>query len=390
MTHVRSRPFRLSIALCVSLGVVVTACGGTESAAARSDSPDPTSNTVGPITVSAAEVQGRKVPIVIRANGSFDADEASAVAPQAAGQVVATPVNVGASVRRGDVIVRLQPDDSELRLQEAEAALRRSEAALRQAEERNALAQANAARYLTLVETGDVSKTVADQARTEAATGAAAVATAQAEVEQQRARLALARKAVADVVVRAPFDGFVSERPVAVGEHVTPTTTIARVLKIDPVKLQLRVPGIEAARIRTGLEVVARVDAYPDRRFTGRITAVNPAIEAASRAFTVEVSVSNPDRLLKPGMFATAEIQAGSAEDATFVPAAAVLADPNTNSRRVFVLENGAARLRVVQVAEEQQGQVRIVSGVKAGEIVATSRLAELFDGVPVDTRQPA
>jgi RND family efflux transporter MFP subunit len=175
-----------------------------------------------------------------------------------------------------------------------------------------------------------------------------------------------------------------------VGEHVALTTTIVRVLKIDPVKLQLRVPGIEAARIRTGLEVVARVDAYPDRRFTGRITAVNPAIEAASRAFTVEVSVPNPDRLLKPGMFATAEIQAGSAEDATFVPAAAVLADPNTNSRRVFVLENGAARLRVVQVAEEQQGQVRIVSGVKAGELVATSRLAELFDGAPIDTRQPA
>jgi RND family efflux transporter MFP subunit len=335
-------------------------------------------------------VQGRKVPIVIRANGSFDADEASAVAPQAAGQVVATPVDVGASVRRGDVIVRLQPDDSELRLREAEAALRRSDAALRQAEERNALAQANAARYLTLVETGDVSKTVADQARTEAATGAAAVATAQAEVEQQRARLALARKAVADVVVRAPFDGFVSERPVAVGEHVTPTTTIARVLKIDPVKLQLRVPGIEAARIGTGLEVVARVDAYPDRRFTGRITAVNPAIEAASRAFTVEVSVSNADRLLKPGMFATAEIQTASAEDATFVPAAAVLADANTNSRRVFVLENGVARLRVVQVAEEQQGQVRIVSGLKAGEIVATSGLAELFDGAPVAPRQPA
>ncbi|MGE3509619.1 MAG: efflux RND transporter periplasmic adaptor subunit [Vicinamibacterales bacterium] len=390
MTHVRSRPFRLSIALCVSLSVFATACGGTESAAARSDPAEPKPNTVGPIAVSAAEVRGRKVPIAIRANGSFEADEASAVAPQAAGQVVATPVNVGASVRRGDVIVRLQAEDSELRLEEAEAALRRSEAGLRQAEERNALAQANAARYLTLVETGDVSRTVADQARTEAATNAAAVATARAEAEQQRARLALARKAVADVVVRAPFDGFVSERPVAVGEHVTPTTTIATVLKIDPIKLQVRVPGIEAARIKTGLEVVARVDAYPDRRFTGRIIAVNPAIQAASRSFTVEVSVPNAERLLKPGMFATAEIQAGDNEEAAFVPAAAVLSDPNTNSRRLFVIENGTARLRVVQVAEEQQGQVRIVSGVKAGELVATSRLAELFDGAPVDTRQPA
>lgn len=100
---------------------------------------------------------------------------------------------------------------------------------------------------------------------------------------------------------------------------------------------------------------------------------------------------ANTEQIIKPGMFTTAEVRTASAEDATFVPAAAVLADANTNSRRVFVLENGVARLRVVQVAEEQQGQVRIVSGLKAGEIVgATSGLAELFDGAPVAPRQPA
>jgi RND family efflux transporter MFP subunit len=390
MTHVQVHSFRNSAALCLALPLLVTACGGAETEAARGVANDPAAKTAAPISVSMSEVQGRNVPVVIRAMGSFEADEASAVAPESAGQVVATPVNVGASVRRGDVIVRLQAADSELRLQEAEAALRRSEAALRQAEERNALTQANATRYLTLVETGDVSRTVADQARTEAAMSAAAVATARAEVEQQRARLALARKAVADVVVRAPFDGFVSERPVAVGEHVTPSTRVATVLKIHPIKLQVRVPGIEAARVTTGLEVVAQVDAYPGRRFTGRVTAVNPAIDVASRSFTVEVSIPNADRLLKPGMFAVAEIQADATEEATFVPAAAVQADPNTNSRRVFVVDNGTARLRVVQVAEEQQGHVRILSGVEAGEVVATSRLAELFDGALVEARQPA
>lgn len=388
MTRVRLNSF-ISVTLSGILPVWFAGCGGAEPQAARG-----TSNEAGaapaPVVVSTSTVEARPVPVVIRATGSFEADEASAVASQAAGQVVATPIDVGAAVRRGEVIVRLEPVDAELRLQEAEAALRRSDAALRQAEERNALAQANAARYRTLVETGDVSRTVADQARTEAATSLAAVATERADVEQQRARLALAQKAVADVVVRAPFDGFVSERPVAVGEHVTPSTKVATVLKIHPIKLQVRVPGIEAARVTPGQEVTAQVDAYPDRRFTGRVTAVNPALEPASRAFTVEVTVPNADRLLKPGMFATAEIHAGAVQDATFVPVAAIISDPNTNSRRVFVVENDTVRLRVVQIAGEFQGQVRILSGVRAGEVVATSRLGELFDGAAVDARQPA
>jgi len=376
--------------LYVVLPLLFAGCGWAEPDAAGAVAAESAPQAAAPIPVSTATVQGRPVSIVIRVTGSFAADEASAVAPESAGQVVATPINVGAAVSRGDVIVRLRVEDAELRREEAEAALRRAEAALRQAEERNVLAQANATRYLTLLETGDVSRTVADQARTEAAVNAAVVATARAEVEQQWARLALARKAVADVVVRAPFDGFVSERPVAVGEHVTPSTRVATVLRIDPIKLEVRVPSIEAARIKKGLHVVARVDAYPDRTFTGRVTAVSPAVDAASRSFTVEASVPNPDRLLKPGMFAVVEIHAGATENGTFVPVAAVQSDPNTNSLRVFVVENGTARLRIVQVGGNDPGDVRVLSGVKAGELVVTSRLADLFDGAPIETRPPA
>jgi RND family efflux transporter MFP subunit len=129
------------------------------------------------------------------------------------------------------------------------------------------------------------------------------------------------------------------------------------------------------------------VDAYPGRTFDGRITAVNPAISAESRSLLVEARVPNPGAILKPGMFAVATIDQGRTERALLVPRRAVIQDANTNSQRVFVIDPGnRARLRVVQLAARQPGPetVKILAGVTEGERVATSNLAELYDGAPV------
>ena len=126
---------------------------------------------------------------------------------------------------------------------------------------------------------------------------------------------------------------------------------------------------------------------YPGKLFEGRITAVNPLIAAESRSFLVEARVPNPDAVLKPGMFAVASIQQGRTERALLVPKRAVLEDVNTNSYRVYVVDNdNTARLRVVQLAA-RQGQsdtTKLLSGIKEGERVATSNLADLYDGAPV------
>jgi membrane fusion protein (multidrug efflux system) len=132
--------------------------------------------------------------------------------------------------------------------------------------------------------------------------------------------------------------------------------------------------------------VSARVDAYPDRAFTGAVTAINPSISAESRSFIVEARVPNADVVLKPGMFAVAAIDQGRSQRALLVPKQAVVEDPNTNSFRVFVIDDqNRARLRVVQLAARQQGDtIRLLTGVKEGERVATSNLADLYDGAQV------
>lgn len=338
------------------------------------------------VPVRTAMVIGQDEPVTLQATGSFVADEDSDVAPDASGRVMATPVDVGQFVKQGTVLVKLRAVDAGLRLDEAKAAASRAEANVRLVESQNTLAQTTAERYGRLLATGDLSREVADQAKTQAETSTQNVATARASLAEAQAQLALAEKAVADVVVSAPFPGFISARNVSVGEYVQPSTPVIKLLKVDPLRLQLVVPGIETGHVSRGQKVTSTVDAFPGQVFQGEITAVNPAIVQQSRSLIVEARVPNPDAVLKPGMFAVAQIDQGRTTRALIVPRAAVVEDANTNSFRVFAIDrDNRARLRVVLLAPRQSGEtVRLVSGVKEGERVATSNLNQLYDSAAV------
>ena len=388
-----------------------------------------------PVAVTTAKAEAREVPSYIQSTGSLVAEETSDVASQASGQVVATPVGIGAFVRQGDVLARLNDRDARLRLQQAQAGVQQAIAGVRQAEARLGLrpggnfdasaipearaasanleqaqaelrlAEANERRYRALVETGDTAVSTYDQFRTQRDTARArvnaarqqlesalntarqsnqAIQTAESAVSSARAQVAIAQKAVADAVIRAPYAGYVSNRPIAVGEYVTPAAIIATVLRTNPIKLQLQVPEAEVPFITPGMGVSLEVDAHRDRKFAGRVTAVNPAIDPVSRAATIEAAVENGDNSLRAGMFATARIARAGGNHAVYVPRAAVFSDQNTQSYRVFVIERDTAKLRVVQIGTEEGGSIQILSGVNADETVATSNLQQLFEGARV------
>jgi multidrug efflux pump subunit AcrA (membrane-fusion protein) len=388
-----------------------------------------------PVEVPSAPAVSQRVKAFVQATGSLVAIETSDVASQASGQIIATPVNVGAFVSQGEVIARLDEREAQLRLQRAQASEQQASAALAQAkarlgvgangqfdptktpevqaarhayeraESQARLAETNAQRYARLFETGDVARTVYDQYRTQAETARAEADTAKEQLESTlnasrssdigteataaalsaaRAESALAQKTLSDSVIKAPFSGYVSERPVAVGEYVTSSTKIATIVKVNPIKVSLRLPESEAGRIHTGLNVTLNVAAYPDQQFSGKVTAMNPAIDPSSRALTVEAEVRNDRNLLRPGMFVTAHILMPDNMDGVFVPRAAVQTDSATDSSMVFVIETNTARVRVVALGPESDGLVQILSGVSAGEVVATGNLQELFDGARV------
>jgi len=434
------------VAACALFGAACSRSGSESSAQTKGGGKGgpraeggPPAETAPPVAVSVGKAESREVPSYVQATGSLVAEETSDVAPQASGQVVSTPVNVGAFVRQGDVIARLNDRDARLRLQQAQAGVGQAVAAVRQAEARLGLqpggsfqasaipevrsagsnleqaqaqlrlAEANERRYRALVETGDVAMSTYDQYRTARDTARAqvnaarqglevaintarqsnqAVQSAQAGVETARAAVAIAQKAVADTIVRSPYAGYVSSRPVAVGEYVTPASVVATVLRTNPIKLQLLVPEADAPHLSPGMGVSLEVDAFKDRKFAGSVSAVNPAIDPASRSATVEALVQNPDNALRSGMFATARIARAGGGRAVYVPRAAVLSDQNTQSYRVFVIQNDTAKLRVVQLGTEEGDWIQILSGVEPDETVATSNLQQLFEGARVRLEQ--
>jgi len=370
-----------ALAACVaSFAFISAACRGTETAG-------PAVEPRAPAAVALAPVKGVDEPVIIEATGSFQADESSDVAPESSGRVTETPVDVGQHVAKGAVLIRIQAVDANLRLQESRATVERAEANLKLAESQNTLAQTTARRNEALLKGGLIPQTTADEARTQAETSANSVLVARATVAQSRAQLALAEKAVNDVVVIAPFAGYVSARRVAAGEVVQPSTAVVTLLRIDPLRLQLTIPSVQAGDIAAGQAVIARVDAFPGKTFEGKISAVNPQIAAESRSFVVEARVPNPGGQLKPGMFAVASVNQGRTERAMLVPKRAVVEDVNTNSFRVFVVDKeNIARVRVVQLAarQNQPESTKILTGIKEGERVATSNLADLYDGAVI------
>jgi multidrug efflux pump subunit AcrA (membrane-fusion protein) len=440
---------RIHVAALISCVLVVSligaACGGRSAPRANANREDAGGNTgrraegaasdAPPVAVTTAPAVSREVPSYLQASGSLIADESSDVAPQVSGQVISTPVGVGAFVRQGVVIARLNDRDARLRLRQAQASVQQAIAGVRQAEARLGLrpggnfdasiipevrtasanydqsvaelrlAEANERRYRELVETGDVSLSVYDQYRTQRDTARAransarqqlesaintarqsnqAIQSAEAAVESARSQVAIAQKAVADTVVRAPYAGYISNRPIAVGEYVTPASIVATLLRTNPIKLQLQVPEADVPFINPGMGVSLEVEAHGDRKFAGQVTAVNPAIDPVSRSATVEAAIENSDNALRSGMFATARIVRAGGSKAVFVPRAAVLGDQNTQSFRVFVIQGDVAKLRVVQIGQEEGDMIQILSGVNADEVVATSNLQQLYEGARV------
>lgn len=353
---------------------VTTLLAACNKGAATSDAKPAASAASAPAAVTTAPVAVSEQPITIQATGSFTAAESSQVSPQVAGQIIATPVNVGDTVKAGDVIARLDDRDARARLAQAQATLQQA-----QATAANAKAQMD--RSASLVKTGDISAGDFQTLTTQ-------VATANAQVAQAQAQVTIAEQQLTETVIHAPFRGHVSARPVAAGEYVTTASSIATIVRIQPIKLELQVPEADAAKINLGMAVSAQVASYPNRQFVGKVTAKNPALNVESRAMTVVVEFPNADLMLNPGMFATAAVRLPQTQQVISVPRAAVFTPAGSPSPQVYIVQDGKARLRVVQAGQAQGDVIPVTSGLAAGDVVVTSAPDKLFDGQPVSVRQ--
>lgn len=393
---------RRILVLAVLSAALAAACGraGADSSA--------TSARAVAVTVSAVDVVEQPIKRFIRVSGTLTAQEEADVAAEVAGRIVATPVERGSRVGANDTLVRLLASEGEAQAIEAQANAAQIEARLgiangapfaveRVPEVANAqatvqLQRTEFARATRLYDQKLLSQAEFDQraAQNEAAERQHDMARNTAAQQYQsllaaRARVTLAQKALADTTVRAPFAGVVGERFVSVGDYVTRGTKVATVMRVDPLRVELTVPEQFVSAIATGRSVTFEVDAYPGDTFAGEVRYVSPSVAANTRALTLEAIVPNGSGRLKPGFFATAQIEQAAMRPGLLVPATAVRSVSGT--ARVFVIAGDRAEERVVMIGQAVGDRVEITSGLTRGERVVASGADRMVDGVRVVVR---
>lgn len=307
---------------------------------------------VPPVTVTAAEVDEGQWAPVTEAVGSLSAVNGAELTTELGGIVRAIHFDNGQSVEAGQRLVSLDVEADEAELERLQAAAR--------------LAGLEKSRFERLIRQNSVSEAELQRAESETAQAEAAVRSQQARIRQK--------------ILRAPFDGRVGIRQVNVGEFISPGTPMVALEQLQPIYLDFRLAERRIARVDVGDEVNAIVDAFPDREFSGRITAIEPRVSESTRTFHVQATLENAMGLLRPGMFARVRLQADGAETVRVIPQTAVQFNPYGNA--VFVIEEDGDELRVtrrlIRTGATRGDLVAVTEGLEVGERVATSGLLKL------------
>lgn len=423
----RTRKLSLSLFL---FGLVVAAGCGTKDVAINVNATTQTQI----VDISTAQAVIRPIPTYFEATGNLASDAQTDVAPAVGGKIVAVNFDVGSYVQKGSVLVRLDDRDARIRLSQAEAqveqqrkAVGQAVAALRQAQVRLGvgdgevfnietfsqvkstranleLAEKELVRAQRLFDTGDVSRAILDQRRAQRdallgqldesrsnaavavkaiSSAEAAVASAKTAVVSAQTQVDQARKSLSDTVIYAPISGYVAERIADPGEFISPSTPnskIATIIRTGTLRLKIDVPEQSLGKVAVGQSISLQTSAYPDRNFAGTVVRMLPGLNTTARTLTVEAEVANVDGLLKPGQFATVRITQSTPENAVLIPVIAVKTENNIN--KVYVIKDGVAREYLVQLGLLETDMIQIKSGIGEGDVVATSNLNELFDGV--------
>ncbi len=410
---------------------LLTACGKPvegDSARPRGGDASPT------VPVVVAEAVTRRVETRLDQVGTLRSGREVTVRSEAGGTVIEILFAEGGSVRRGEVLARLDARKLEAEILRLEAQLlqlttraanrRRdlernqplTEAEVRKQEERvRQLAARLANRRRDLERNRDmlarelVSRQSFDTIETEIEEGAAELAQAEielarqsdlvagqsadrvrtdlqeteAEIAQARATLVRERARLADATIRAPFDGVAGTRQVNVGDFVAAGGGIVTLVDLDPLEIAFSVPEKHKERLAVGLPVHIGVDAYADRTFAGAISYVSPRVDEQTRAFPVKAEVGNAEGRLNPGMFARVAFVTGVRESALTVPAEALI--PAEGASSLFVVEGDKARKVPVRPGESVDGWVEVLdSGLAPGAQVIVEGKFALRDGARV------
>ncbi len=314
-----------------------------------------------PDTISSAVAHEESWQDSLTAVGSINAAQGVTVSPEIAGTVTEIDFESGAVVAQGDLLVKLDTSTEVAQLQAAQAQME--------------LAKLNTDRTKKLRADNTVSQSELDSA--------------EASLKQFAANADEIRATIEKKTIRAPFAGRLGIRLVNLGESLDARTPIVSLQALTPVYADFSLPQQELAQLKTGLPVAVSTDAYPGQKFDGTLTAINPDLDATTRSVTLRATLANTNQLLRPGMFVRAAVVLPQSQTVLAVPATAILSAPFGDS--VYVIEPATnsgggliVRQQFVRTGRTHGDFVSVLTGIKAGERVASAGLFKLRNGAPV------
>ena len=315
-------------------------------------------------TVSSATVKEADWPPILYSVGTISPVQGATVATELGGTVTQVGFEHGAMAKKGDMLIKLDASSEEAQLRSADA----------DAE----LAKADVERSRDLATRKVISKAELDAAEAKAA--------------QKIAQADNMRAMISKKEIRAPFDGQLGIRQVNIGQMINAGQLVVQIQALDSVYVDFALPQQRLARLTPGLEVRVTTDVIGDRKFDGKLTAVNPAVDPVTRNVTVQAILENKDHALRPGMFAKVEVVLPEQQKTLIIPGSAVSYAPFGDS--VFVIEkkkdektgqeSQVLRQQFVRVGEARGDFVSVTKGLKAGDVVVGTGVFKLRNGMAV------
>jgi RND family efflux transporter MFP subunit len=342
--------------------------------------------------VKTAPVTRTQVEHVVTALGTLAPLEQATLRVKVPGRLQSIPVDLGTTVRPGQLVAQIEPDDYRLRVQQAAAALAQARARLglpaegssdrvdpeqtglvRQARAVLEQAQVERDRFQALLDQGIISRSQFDAADAAYKVALSRYQDALEEINnrlgilaQRRSELAIAQQQLDDTAVLAPFGGVVQERFGNIGEFLAVGSPVATILKLNPLRLRVEIPEREAYQIKPNQKVRVTVEGS-DKAYTGIVKRLSPALLEQNRILIIEAEVSH-DGSLKPGSFARAEIVTNDRETAVTVSPRAIVTFAGID--KVLTIRDGKALERPVTLGRRTAEWVEIVKGVQVGDEV--------------------
>jgi len=319
-----------------------------------------------PEAVTTAVATAESWETALTAVGSLTAVQGVTVAAELTGKVVEIAFEAGTGVKKGDLLIRQDTSVEEAQLP-------------------GAAAQANLAKTVLERDAKMLAEEIISQADYD---------TAEAAYEQAKAQANNIRATIGKKTVRAPFTGRLGIRQVNLGQILREGDPIVTLQSLDPIYVNFTLPQQQLAQLRPGLPVRVTCDALPGLSIDGRITAVNPLVDAETRNIQLQATVGNPSEKLRPGMFVNAAVGLPVRMKVVSIPSTAVLYAPYGNS--VFLVADDKAgkggktlRQQFVRLGEKRGDFVVVTDGLKEGETIVSTGVFKLRNGqaVVVDNR---